>query len=215
MTTRRELLLLLRTRPGLTAAEAAEALSLSTAAVRRHLDQLASDGLVERTHTSSSPGVGRPPSGWRLSRAGLELFPRRYEDFAIDLLDDLAEEVGPETVDAVLARRTDKLVASYRAELDGLATAGDRVRRVAELRDEAGYAAECHPNEDGEVLLVEKNCAVHRIAEQHGTVCAQELTLLERVLGPENEVTRISHTMAGDPVCCYRVRPRPPEDGRL
>jgi predicted ArsR family transcriptional regulator len=33
------------------------------------------------------------------------------------------------------------------------------------------------------------------------------------VLGPDVEVTRESHTMAGDPVCCYRVRPRPAQDG--
>ncbi len=226
MTTRRELLLLLRTRPGITAAEAAEALSLSGVAVRRHLDHLASEGLVKRV-TAVAGGVGgiegvepsahpgRPPARWWLSSAGLELFPRRYDTFALDLIEDLSEEAGPEAMAAVLARRTDKLATAYEAELDGLSTLADRMQRVTQLRDDAGYVAECRPGEDGAVLLYEKNCAVHRIAEQHGVVCAMELALFERVLGPENEVTRVSHTMAGDAVCCYRVRPRPPEDGRL
>jgi predicted ArsR family transcriptional regulator len=119
VTTRRELLLLLRTRPGITATDAADALSLSAVAVRRHLDLLVSDGLVERIPASPA-GVGRPPARWRLSPAGLELFPRRYDGFALDLLDDLAEEAGAEVVRAVLARRTGKLVAAYEAELDGL-----------------------------------------------------------------------------------------------
>jgi predicted ArsR family transcriptional regulator len=190
---------------------------VSTVAVRRHLDNLVADGLVERVAASAAAVVGRPAARWRLSSAGLELFPRRYDGFALDVLEDLADEAGPDAVSAVLARRTDKLAAEYEAELAGLSTLAQRMQRVAELRDDAGYVAECCPGPggDGEVLLVEKNCAVHRIAEQHGVVCSMELLLLERLAGPENEVTRISHTMGGDPVCCYRVRPRPPEDGGL
>ena len=219
MTTRRELLLLLRARPGLTASEAAKSLGLTREAVRRHLEHLVSEDLVEQVAAapaaSAAPTAGRPPVRWKVSAAGLELFPRRYDGFALDLLDDLAEDGGAEAVRAVLARRTDKVAAAYEAELDGLCTLADRVRRLAELRDDAGYVAECRPDEDGAVLLVERNCAVHRVAERHGVVCAMELALIQRVLGPDSEVTRVSHAMAGDPLCCYRVRPRPAEDGAV
>ncbi|MDQ4098820.1 MAG: MarR family transcriptional regulator, partial [Actinomycetota bacterium] len=67
--------------------------------------------------------------------------------------------------------------------------------------------------ENGDVLLVENNCAIHRVAEKHSAVCSMELVLFRRVLGPDVEVTRVSHTMAGDPVCCYRICSRPAEDG--
>jgi predicted ArsR family transcriptional regulator len=215
VSTRRELLLLLRTRPASTARELADALGFTAVAIRRHLDNLVAEGLVEPAAPSPSTavGVGRPPARWRLSSTGVELFPRHYDGFALDLLEDLNDEGGPQAVAAVFARRTDKLAAEYEAELHGLSTLAERMGKVAELRDDAGYVAECCPGLDGEVLLVEKNCAVHRIAEQHDVVCTMELDLIRRVAGPENEVTRISHTMSGDPVCCYRVRPRPPEDG--
>lgn len=185
---------------------------MSAVGVRRHLDALAADKLVERVPAVRN-GAGRPPSGWRLSSAGLELFPRRYDGFALELLEDLGEEVGPEVVDAVLARRTEKLVAQYEAALDGVSDPQDKVRVVATLRDQAGYLTQCQPGPDGEVLLVENNCAIHRVAERHSAVCSMELVLFRRVLGPDVEVTRVSHTMAGDPVCCYRVCPRPKEDG--
>ncbi len=42
-------------------------------------------------------------------------------------------------------------------------------------------------------------------------ICAMELTLLRRVLGPDVEVTRMSHAMAGDAVCSYCIRPRTAE----
>jgi predicted ArsR family transcriptional regulator len=56
-------------------------------------------------------------------------------------------------------------------------------------------------------VLTENNCAVHRVAERHPEVCAIEISLLRRVLGPDVEVSRLSHAMAGDAVCAYCIRP--------
>ena len=58
------------------------------------------------------------------------------------------------------------------------------------------------------LVLTENNCAIHRVAERHPAVCAMELTLFRRVLGPDVEVTRVSHAMAGDAGCTYCIRPR-------
>jgi len=38
-----------------------------------------------------------------------------------------------------------------------------------------------------------------------------ELDLFRRVMGPDVEVTRVAHTMAGDAVCSYRIRKRSAE----
>ena len=214
VSTRRELLVLLRSKPGSTVNELAADLGLSVVGVRRHLDKLADEGMVEHVRVPTPHKAGRPPEGWRLSSVGRELFPRRYDTLALELLEDLAEEAGPEAVEAVLARRTDKLAAEYEAKLEGLTDPADRLRAVAELRDEAGYVTECHEGDDGEVLLVENNCAIHRVAEKHGVVCSMELVLFRRVLGPDVEVARVSHTMAGDPVCCYRMCTRSAEGHR-
>ena len=208
--TRRELLLLLRKRPGITVAELAEELQLTGMGVRRQLDALASDDLVE-TATSVRRGLGRPASGWRLTATGLELFPRRYDTFALDVLEDLAEHAGPQAVDAVFHRRGDKLVAQYDEALAGCRGLQERVAGLAQIRDDAGYLAECTSNGNGELVLTENNCAVHKVAEHYPAVCAMELDLLRRVMGDDVEVTRIAHTMAGDAVCSYRIRKRSAE----
>jgi predicted ArsR family transcriptional regulator len=207
VTTRRKLLLLLRKRPGVTVTELAAELDLTGMGVRRHLDVLQAEGLVETT-TCDRKGLGRPAAGWRLSATGLELFPRRYDRVALEVLEDVAEHAGPDAVDAVFSRRTDKLVAEYEAELDDADGLQERVAGVARIRDDAGYLAEWSVDGDGDLLLTENNCAVHRVAERYPVVCAQELALLRRVLGPDVEVTREAHTMAGDAVCRYRIRPR-------
>jgi len=186
-----------------TVAELAAALAMSGMGVRRHLAALAAEGLVERS-PGTARGAGRPPAGWRLSASGLEQFPRRYDSFAIDLLDDL----GPDEAAAALARRNDRQVAQGRAALDGCTGLAERVAALSELRDQAGYLAEWSESGDG-FVLTENNCAVHRVAEHHPAVCAMELALVRRVLGPDVEVTRISHAMTGGAVCSYRIRPAP------
>jgi len=175
--------------------------------VRRHLDVLETDGLVETTECTRH-ARGRPATGWRLSSAGLELFPRRYDAIALDVLEDVAEHAGPDAVAAVFARRTDKLVTEYENVLADRETLDDRVAGLTKIRDDAGYLAECSAGPDGEFVLTENNCAVHRVAERHPAVCAMELALIRRVLGPDVEVSRVAHTMAGDAVCSYCIRPR-------
>ena len=244
MTTRSRLLLSLRKHPGITVTELAAELGLTGMGIRRHLEGLELDGLVER---SACPhhGVGRPPSGFRLSAAGMELLPRSYDTFVLQLLEDLCEQVGDEGVDVVLRRRSEKMAGQYRDELAGATTLAERVAELARVRDQAGYMAECHPEspdgefpekgvakkgvvekgvvekgviekgvvEKGVIVLVENNCAVHRVAEHFPAVCAMELALFRTVLGPAVEVTRVAHTMAGDATCTYRIRPRPLDPG--
>jgi predicted ArsR family transcriptional regulator len=205
--TRGDLLLLLRKQPGITVAELAGHLGLSSMGVRRHVDALAKSGLVER-QDSRIRRLGRPAAGWRLTDAGLELFPRRYEDFALEMLDDIAETGGPEAVVAVLATRTAKDVPRYRAAMAGASDLQEKVRRLAQIRDDAGYLAEAGASEDSAQVLVEHNCAVHHLAERHPAVCSQELELFRTVLGPDVEVTRVSHAMSGDSSCAYCIRSR-------
>src|SRR5207302_11277428 len=142
-------------------------------------------------------------AAWRLTRAGLELFPRRYDRLALDLLEDVVEIAGPDAVDALLAHHNDKLAARYETVLDGR-DLPERVAIIARLRDEEGYDADCHEDGDGSLVLTESNCAVHRVAEQCASVCAHEHELLRRLLGPEVEVTRTSHILAGAAACTYR-----------
>ncbi len=204
MSSRHRLLLLLRKHPGVTVAELARDLGISGMGVRRHLAALAAEGLVEQTGCTQS-GPGRPPAGWRLSATGREMFPRRYDALAIDLIDELS----PDELAGALERRNDKQVAQYQATVTVGADLQEQVAEVARLRDLAGYQAEWTSGEDGALVLTENNCAIHRVAEHHPAVCAMELSLLRRVLGPEVEVTRLAHAMAGDAVCAYCIRLRP------
>ena len=206
MSSRHRLLLLLRKHPGVTVSELAREMDISGVGVRRHLAALAAEGLVEQS-VCARVGAGRPPAGWWLSASGMELFPRRYDGFVRDLIDELP----PEELAGALARRNDAQVTQYQAALAGCQDLAEQGAEVSRLRDAAGYQSEWAQGEGDELVLTENNCAIHRVAEHHPAVCAMELSLLRQVLGPQVEVTRVSHAMTGDPVCSYCIRPTTPD----
>ena len=75
----------------------------------------------------------------------------------------------------------------------------DRARGLAVIQDEQGYLAEAVIGADGIIRLVERNCAIHRVAADNGAACQAELELFREILGPD--VERETHR---------RRRPLPP-----
>ena len=210
--TRGDVLLLVRRQAGGTVSQLAEQLGVSGVAVRRHLAALFRLGLVERVAPSEQAddghrGAGRPPGGWRVTGAALSDTPGNYDTFALDLLADLAERDGTEAVDALLARQSARLTEHYRSCLDDVSDLAEKVVRLAELRDDAGYEASAGSNDAHELVLTECNCAVYRLAERYPAMCELELEVMRDVLGPEVDVQRVSHTMRGDGVCAYCITP--------
>ena len=67
-----------------TASALAKALDISSQAIRRHLSELETEGVIERSAVRT--GMGRPQYYYQLSEGGRALFPHRYGEFAVDFL---------------------------------------------------------------------------------------------------------------------------------
>src|ERR1700733_139186 len=89
-----------------TAATLGGRLGLTPAAIRRHLDNLIAEGLIEtRTaRTYGNRGRGRPAKVFVITDAGRSAFEHAYDDLATSALRFLAETAGPEAI-AEFARR--------------------------------------------------------------------------------------------------------------
>ena len=89
--TRDRVLATVSERGPITAARLAADLGLTPPGVRRHLDQLALDGLVEdRDPAASKRGRGRPAREWVVTGAGHDVLPAGYETLAGDAVRFLA-----------------------------------------------------------------------------------------------------------------------------
>jgi predicted ArsR family transcriptional regulator len=63
--------------------------------------------------------------------------------------------------------------------------------------------------EDGDDwLLIENHCPICSAATACQRLCANELDVFQQALGPDTEVTRESHLLAGARRCVYRIRQR-------
>lgn len=193
-----------------TAQDLSESLDISPQAIRRHLKDLETEGAI--AYHSVQTGMGRPQHIYELTSAGRDRFPHHYDDFAVSLLDTLAETVGADSVGTILRKQWERKGMEYRERL-GRGSLAQRVATLVELRRTEGYMAELielEPESDGQglrLVIAEYNCAISSVAESFPSVCGHELTMFSIAL-PDCQVERTHWSIDGDNRCGYLIRSR-------
>jgi predicted ArsR family transcriptional regulator len=186
-----------------TATSLATRLGVSATAVRRHLDHLVADGLVEareRPPYGPAPrrGRGRPARVFSLTPAGRAGFPTAYDDLALAAIEHLRRHGGDAAVAAFAQSRAAELEAVLGQLLDSHRPADDIVPRLAAALSELGFAASAEPAPGG-YQLCQHHCPVAHVAERFPQLCEAETEALSRVLG--SHVQRLATIAHGDGVC--------------
>ncbi|WP_201466852.1 helix-turn-helix transcriptional regulator [Janibacter melonis] len=202
--TRDRVLATVSERGPITAARLAADLGLTPPGVRRHLDQLALDGLVEdRDPAASKRGRGRPAREWVVTGAGHDVLPAGYETLAGDAVRFLAAAAGPQAVADFARARMARVEERYAADVTA-AGPDPRARTealVSALRRE-GFAASARPVGAGGlagVQLCQGHCPVQHVAAEFPDFCEAERESFSRLLGVH--VQRLATLAQGDHVC--------------
>jgi len=198
-----------------TAAELAERLSLTPAAVRRHLDQLLEDGAVEAREPSlgKQRGRGRPAKVFALTEVGREGFDQQYDDLAVEALRFLAETGGEDAVRAFADKRAAFIQDGFeriRKETPQLSAA----EVLAQVFNDQGYAAAVRelPLVNGSAeQLCQQHCPVSHVAHEFPQLCEAETAAISAVLG--THVQRLATIAHGDGVCTTCIPPKTPKSG--
>ena len=188
-----------------TAAHLAERLALTPAAVRRHLDHLAEEGVVESREQKvyGARGRGRPARVFALTQAGRDSFDQQYDDLAVQALRFLAESQGE---DAVLefARRRVAFVERDYAAITAAQPDLTPAEALARVFSQQGYAASVRdlPTAGGQSVgeqLCQQHCPVSHVAHEFPQLCEAETEAIAEVLG--THVQRLATIAHGDGVC--------------
>ena len=125
-----------------TAVDLGKRLKMTPAGVRRHLDALLAENLVEarQQRTYGQRGRGRPAKVFALTDRGRGVFYQAYDQLAVDALKFLADSAGPAAVDAFARKRVAELADRFRERMDAV-PAEERPALLAKLLTEDGYAA--------------------------------------------------------------------------
>src|SRR6266700_1281602 len=197
---------------------------LTPAAVRRHLDNLLGDGMIEiRTaRRPASRGRGRPAKLFAITDAGRSAFEHTYDGLATSALRFLAEAAGPAAVGEFARRQVSELERRYQRAM-AAAPPGEKVKALAGALSEDGYAASAtgapgsgtQATMGGGEQLCQHHCPVAHVAAEFPQLCEAETEAFARLLGtPVQRLATIAH---GDGICTTHVTAvslvRPAADG--
>ena len=182
-----------------TAAALAQRLDLTPAAVRRHLDHLIEEGVVEAREPRSYGvrGRGRPAKVFALTEVGRDRFDQQYDDLAADALRFLAETAGEDAVKQFARRRVTAIEDDFHrivADQPELSP----TEAVAEALTRGGYAASVREGPVGQQLC-QQHCPVAHVAHEFPQLCEAETEVIGKLLG--RHVQRLATIAHGDGVC--------------
>jgi predicted ArsR family transcriptional regulator len=180
-----------------TAVAIGERLALTPAGVRRHLDHLIEDGILEarEPHIALVRGRGRPSKVFVMTDAGREKFEHSYDDLAVAALKFITAQAGPHLVSLFSKFRADEM---GRKALPILAKKKNQSAALAEFLTQEGYATTVIEREHG-AELCQHHCPIAHVAAEFPQLCEAETALFSKVLG--THVQRLATIAHGDGVC--------------
>lgn len=208
--TRDQILSLLWARGEATVVELAEALEMSPAAVRRHLDGLRAEGSVDvksRRHP-----IGRPSFVFYLTEQAEERNSAAYSRLLLRMFQelsgleqaDVSGQGGSEVLDRVFDGIAARLAQEHQREVLG-ASLEERVVQISDALRAEGILDGWTKEADG-FRLLNSSCPYRRAAEATGGACRLDRLAIQNLLGvPVEQVGRV---IDGDPYCEYVVQPR-------
>ena len=180
-----------------TAAALSERLGLTSAGIRRHLDLLIADSILEarEPRISSTRGRGRPSKVFVMTDSGREKFEHSYDDLAVAALKFMSAQSGEHLVTAFAQSRADDI---ERKAAIALAKSPSKIDALASFLSEQGYAATVGARGNGEELC-QHHCPIAHVAAEFPQLCEAETEAFSKLLG--THVQRLATIAHGDGVC--------------
>ncbi|SDC19127.1 Predicted transcriptional regulator, ArsR family [Paenibacillus sp. UNCCL117] len=201
--TRKVIVTLLKTKGPQSVGELSRQLGITEMAVRRHLNTLERDSLIESKLVRQA--MGRPTHLYSLAPAADDLFPKKYQHLTLDLLEELEAIAGQQQVDLLFERRKERLIGRYEDRMKGKPLA-DKVRELADIQHANGYMVNLETTENGVFLLQEHNCPISQVANQYTYACSCELAMFQDLLGSGAAVERTECLAKGGNKCTYVIQ---------
>ena len=200
---------LLRLGPS-TATDLSEALHLSGAAIRKHLDALLGASLIEASERApygpaalkGPRGRGRPAKVFTLTAQGRAAFGEHEESLALTAVKFMSSVAGTSSVRAFAEKLSQDFEARH-ADIATLPSIEERTAALAQALNDEGFAATVTPGLGDSTQICQHNCPISDIAGEFHDVCDAETEAFSRMTGVH--VTRLATIAQGNAVCTTLV----------
>jgi len=185
-----------------TAVVLGERLGLTPAGIRRHLDLLIGDGILEARdpHQVLLRGRGRPSKVFVMTDSGRQKFEHSYDDLAVAALKFISAQSGEHMVSAFAQSRADDIEKKAKSAMaiGASAKGSNKTEALADFLTDQGYAASVEDHPHGEQLC-QHHCPIAHVAAEFPQLCEAETEALSKILG--THVQRLATIAHGDGVC--------------
>lgn len=180
-----------------TAAALSEKLGFTPAGIRRHLDALVADGVLEarEPHSALIRGRGRPSKVFVMTDDGREKFEHSYDDLAVAALKYMSSQMGEQSIKAFAETRADDIIKKATMTMT---KRSHKSEALAEFLTEQGYAASVAVKSHGEEIC-QHHCPIAHVAAEFPQLCEAETRAFSELLG--THVQRLATIAHGDGVC--------------
>lgn len=196
------ILMFLKMRGEATSLLISEELSITKEGARKHLLNLAQEGLIQPN--VKSEGVGRPSTYYILTEKGLAQFPDTHAEVTVQLLKSVKNLLGENALDLLISDREKNTHDRYEKALSKTRNLEQRLEVLAEARSKEGYMAEWK-KEGNEYFLIENHCPICAAATECQGFCRAELSNFQSLIGKEYTVERVDHIISGGQRCVYKI----------
>ncbi len=201
--TRQEILDYLRRHSQATIKHLGAHLGLTATGIRQHLTVLERDGLIEAREERGR--VGRPALMYRLTRQGDAIYPKKYDELALGLIEEARGLLGPDALQRLMKNVAGRFAAPHLPRLEGRPVA-ERLDETARIIADQSNVAEA--KWVGEDFLIEKHtCPFWNVATRNSAVCALDVEFVRQLAGADARLS--TSLLRGDECCTFRIRPRP------
>lgn len=175
-----------------------EELGITPAAVRRHLDNLRADALVDARTVRQA--TGRPFYAYFATDKATQGVPPAYADLLERMLRSLGER--DDVIATVMTSVAQSLAEKHMHEVAGLSAEQLAAQVTASLKAE-GILEHWRSEADG-IHLVNGRCPYHKAAEISKLPCEADRKTIELLLG--HDVEQLNRIVDGAACCEYLVR---------
>ncbi|ASE60758.1 transcriptional regulator [Chryseobacterium indologenes] len=196
------ILMFIKMRGEVTSLAISEELSITKEGARKHLLNLAQEGLIESS--VKSEGVGRPSTYYSLTEKGISQFPDSHAEVTVQLLKSVKNLLGENALDLLITDREKNTYERYEQALSKAKSIEERLEGLAQARSKEGYMAEWK-KEGEEYFLIENHCPICAAATECQGFCRAELSNFQSLIGRDYKVERVDHIISGGQRCVYKI----------
>ncbi|OGW26259.1 MAG: hypothetical protein A2X59_06895 [Nitrospirae bacterium GWC2_42_7] len=198
--TKNSIIILLKKSGGMTIEELSKVVEITPMGIRQHLISLEKKGVV--TYTAKRQGIGRPGFIYKLTEMADTLFPKSYDNFAVETLKDIEKNDGRSKINEIFSWRSKRTFRARKEALREKKNIAELVNGLKDILESEGHLVELELI-DGFYHLKQYNCPINKIAFEYEEACLHELQMYKDLLGCDIE--RLHSITDGSQACIYVI----------